>query len=433
MSDAKRSALASTVGTALEWYDFALYGMASALIFPQVFFPQMSGAYGILASFATFGVGFFARPFGGLIVGSLGDKLGRRGMLFFTLILMAASTTLIGLIPAWHTIGLWAPILLVICRLGQGFAAGGEYSGAVLLSAEHAGHKNRGLFASIPGAGNALGSIIASLAIIAVQQLPKEDMMSWGWRVPFIASFAIGIVGIWIRIGVAESPEFNAAKATRSEKRMPLMEVIQRKPRNFLGAFLLSIGPNVTSYLPSAFALTYLVAQVGVDKSVGVMGVMICNFIKFVTVPGAGALSDRYGARKIFIAGACGLALLIAPFFMLLNTGEQGMIWLGMFLIYCLCNDAMLGAQAAMLSEAFPPHIRYTGMASSRELAGAVAGGTLPFIAVALQSSAGGAWWPIAGYAVVLALLAMLGALLLSDGHRGLKGHRPDEKTAAEY
>lgn len=416
MSNAKRSALASTVGTALEWYDFALYGMASALIFPYVFFPEMSGAFGILASFATFGVGFFARPFGGLIVGSLGDKLGRRGMLFFTLVLMAVSTTLIGLIPAYHTIGLWAPILLVICRLGQGFAAGGEYSGAVLLSAEHAGKKNRGLFASIPGAGNALGSIIASLAIIAVQQLPREEMISWGWRVPFVASFIIGIVGIWIRTGVAESPEFKAVKATDAPKRLPLVEVFQRKPRNFIGAFLLSIGPNVTSYLPSAFALTYLVVHVGVDKSVGVMGVMICNFIKFITVPAAGAFSDKFGARKVFLAGAVGLGVLIVPFFLLLNTGEQGLIWLGMFLIYCACNDAMLGAQAAMLSEAFPAHIRYTGMAGSRELAGAAAGGTLPFIAVALQSSAGGAWWPIAFYAIVLAVLAAVGALMLSHG-----------------
>ncbi|OIV46470.1 hypothetical protein BK025_11250 [Sodalis sp. TME1] len=410
--------------------------MASALIFPYVFFPEMSGAYGVLASFATFGVGFFARPFGGLIVGSLGDKLGRRGMLFFTLVLMAVSTTLIGLIPAYHTIGLWAPILLVICRLGQGFAAGGEYSGAVLLSAEHAGKKNRGLFASIPGAGNALGSIIASLAIIAVQQMPKEEMISWGWRIPFVASFVIGIVGIvgiWIRIGVAESPEFNAAKATHPAKRLPLFEIIQRKPHNFIGAFLLSIGPNVTSYLPSAFALTYLVAHVGVDKSVGVMGVMICNFIKFITVPSAGALSDKFGAKKVFLAGAFGLGVLMVPFFLLLNTGEQGLIWLGMFLIYCLCNDAMLGAQAAMLSEAFPPHIRYTGMASSRELAGAIAGGTLPFIAVALQSSAGGEWWPIAVYAISLAILAALGALLLNQGHHGWKDQPTRNETASEY
>ncbi len=417
MSSAKRSAVASTVGTALEWYDFALYGMASALIFPYVFFPEMSGAYGILASFATFGVGFFARPFGGLIVGSLGDKLGRRGMLFFTLVLMAVSTTLIGLIPAYHSIGLWAPILLVICRLGQGFAAGGEYSGAVLLSAEHAGKKNRGLFASIPGAGNALGSIIASLAIIAVQQLPRDEMISWGWRIPFVASLVIGIVGIWIRTGVAESPEFTQARAEGAPQRLPLIEVIKRKPRNFIGAFLLSIGPNVTSYLPSAFALTYLVVNVGVDKSVGVMGVMICNIIKFITVPSAGALSDKFGAQRVFLVGAAGLALLIVPFFLLLNTGEQGLIWLAMFLIYCLCNDAMLGAQAAMLSEAFPPHIRYTGMAGSRELAGAIAGGTLPFIAVALQSSAGGAWWPIACYAIMLAILAAAGALLLN--HQG--------------
>lgn len=421
MSNAKRSAVASTIGTALEWYDFALYGMASALIFPYVFFPEMSGAYGILASFATFGVGFFARPFGGLIVGSLGDRFGRRGMLFFTLMLMAGSTTLIGLIPAYHTIGLWAPALLVICRLGQGFAAGGEYSGAVLLSAEHAGKKNRGLFASIPGAGNALGSIIASLAIIAVQQLPREEMIAWGWRIPFIASLLIGIVGIWIRLGVAESPEFRAAKNTQPARRLPLIEVVQRQPRNFIGAFLLSIGPNITSYLPSAFALTYLVVNVGVDKSVGVMGVMICNFIKFVTIPASGALSDKFGARKVFLAGAFGLGLLVVPFFLLLNSGEQGLIWLGMFLLYCLCNDAMLGAQAAMLSEAFPPQIRYTGMASSRELAGAIAGGTLPFIAVALQNSAGGAWWPIACYAAVMAVLAAAGALMVNHENSDTK------------
>jgi MFS family permease len=411
-----KATVGATVGTALEWYDFSLYATASALVFPAVFFPTQDALTATLASFATFAVGFFARPVGGVIIGNLGDRYGRRQMLFLTLVLMGISSTLIGLIPDAATIGIAAPILLIVLRVVQGFGAGGEYAGATLLAAEHASDSSRGLNAAIPGAGNAAGALLATGVLTVLNtMLPQEAFLSWGWRIAFLASIFVCVVGIVIRLRVPESPEFAESKAERDVPRVALTELFRSAGRRVPLAMLASIGPNVASYLPSVYALTYLATVVGAPAWIGLTGILIGNLLKLVTIPLAGWISDRVGRRPVFLAGAIGAALLVFPFFFLLNTGTPILVWIGLVLIFTFCNDAMLAAQSGFMSELFDVRHRYTGVTFSREITGALIGGTLPFVAAALTSAADGGFWLVALYCTVLMALAAIGMFFLPE------------------
>ncbi|MDR5699257.1 MFS transporter [Agromyces aerolatus] len=411
-----KATVGATVGTALEWYDFSLYATASALVFPAVFFPTQDTLTATLASFATFAVGFFARPVGGVIIGNLGDRYGRRQMLFLTLVLMGISSTLIGLIPDAATIGIAAPILLIVLRVLQGFGAGGEYAGATLLAAEHSSDSSRGLNAAIPGAGNAAGALLATGVLTVLNTtLPEEAFLSWGWRVAFLASILVCVVGIIIRLKVPESPEFAESKAQRDVPRVALTELFRSAGRRVPLAMLASIGPNVASYLPSVYALTYLATVVGAPAWIGLTGILIGNLLKLVTIPLAGWISDRVGRRPVFLAGAIGAALLVFPFFFLLNTGTPILVWIALVLIFTFCNDAMLAAQSGFMSELFDVRHRYTGVTFSREITGALVGGTLPFVAAALTSAADGGFWLVALYCTLLMALAAIGMFFLPE------------------
>lgn len=411
-----RATVGATVGTALEWYDFSLYATASALVFPAVFFPTEDALTATLSSFATFAVGFFARPIGGVIIGNLGDRYGRRQMLFLTLILMGISSTLIGLIPSAAAIGVAAPVLLIVLRVLQGFGAGGEYAGATLLAAEHSNDSSRGLNAAIPGAGNAAGALLATGVLTVLNAtLSQEAFLSWGWRIAFLLSIAVCIVGVVIRLRVTESPEFAEKKAAGDVPRVAIGELFRSAGKRIPLAMLASIGPNVASYLPSVYAITYLTTIVGAPAWIGLTGILIGNLLKFVTIPTAGWISDRIGRRPVFLAGAIGAAVLIYPFFFLLNTGTPILVWIALVLIFTFCNDAMLAAQSGFMSELFDVRYRYTGVTFSREIAGALIGGTLPFVAAALTAAAGGAFWLVALYCLVLMLLAALGMFLLPE------------------
>lgn len=411
-----KATVGATVGTALEWYDFSLYATASALVFPAVFFPTQDALTATLASFATFAVGFFARPVGGVIIGNLGDRYGRRQMLFLTLVLMGISSTLIGLIPDAATIGIAAPILLIVLRVLQGFGAGGEYAGATLLAAEHASDSSRGLNAAIPGAGNAAGALLATGVLTVLNTtLPEEAFLSWGWRIAFLASILVCVVGILIRLKVPESPEFAESKAERDVPRVALTELFRAAGRRVPLAMLASIGPNVASYLPSVYALTYLATVVGAPAWIGLTGILIGNLLKLVTIPLAGWISDRVGRRPVFLAGAIGAALLVFPFFFLLNTGTPILVWIALVLIFTFCNDAMLAAQSGFMSELFDVRHRYTGVTFSREITGALVGGTLPFVAAALTSAADGGFWLVALYCTLLMALAAIGMFFLPE------------------
>ncbi|MEU3270557.1 MFS transporter [Saccharomonospora sp. NPDC006951] len=420
-----KATIGATVGTALEWYDFSLYATASAVVFPAVFFPSGDPFMATLASFATFAVGFFARPVGGVIIGVLGDRYGRRQMLFLTLVLMGISSALIGFIPNFASIGVAAPVLLIVLRILQGVGAGGEYAGATLLAAEHSHASSRGLNAALPGAGNAAGALLATGVLTLLNTtMSREAFLSWGWRVAFIASILVCVAGIVIRLRIPESPEFEGSKEKRDVPRVPLSELFRSSGRKIPFAMLASIGPNVASYLPSVYALTYLASVVGAPEWIGLTGIMIGNFLKLLTIPLAGWLSDRFGRRPVFLGGAIGAAALIYPFFFLLNTGTPVLVWIGLVLIFTLCNDAMLAAQSGFMSELFDVRHRYTGVTFSREITGALVGGTLPFVAAALTEAAGGAYWLVALYCLVLMLLAAIGMFLLPET-RALVSRQP--------
>lgn len=410
----RRAVSASTVGTALEWYDFMLYGTAAALVFGRVFFPDNDPVVGTLASLGTFAVGFFARPVGGLLFGHFGDKYGRRVVLMITLILMAVSSTMIGLIPSYGSIGVAAPALLVTMRILQGLGAGAEYAGASLMAAEHAPPERRGFFAAIPPTGNALGVILAALVFTPFTWLPEDDFLTWGWRIPFLVSLLILPVGLYIRFRVEETPAFTENVEKEEKAAAPVIAVVKTAPRSLLAGFLLSVGPNVATYIPSVYALTYITDNVGMAAAVGTIGLLIANVIKLGTLPFSGWLSDRFGRKPIFIAGAMLCAAAAFPMFWLLDTANVLAVWFAMVLVLTFANDLMLGSQAAMLAEQFETKVRYTGVAFCREMSAALAGGTLPFMAAFLNDRTHGTW-AISVLMIVMCLIAIGGALATKD------------------
>ncbi|GLY66880.1 MFS transporter [Amycolatopsis taiwanensis] len=414
-----RPTLASTVGTALEWYDFSLYGTASALVLSKVFFPSGNDTVATLASLATFAVGFFARPVGGVIIGLLGDRFGRRQMLFVTLLLMAASSVLIGCLPTYNQVGVLAPVLLVVLRVFQGLGAGGEYAGAMLLSAEHAHKRFRGLNASIPSVGNAVGSVIATAIFFLFQGLLSESaFLSWGWRVPFLLSVVLAAAGFIIRRKVEDSPEFSEAVRERGVVRGRFTEMLRLSGRRVPLAMLMSIAPNVLSYLPSVYALTYLSKTVGAPAWIGLVGIIIANLCKLVTIPTAGWLTDRIGGRRVMIIGSVAGTILVYPFFWMLDTGTPVVVWAGLVMIFTLCCDMTLASQAGMLSGLFDVRVRYTAVTFSREITGAVVGGTIPFVAAALTDAGAGQPWLVCVYSGVLCLICAVGTFFLPEVRR---------------
>ncbi|OEV06019.1 MFS transporter [Streptomyces oceani] len=429
----RRVVSASTVGTALEWYDFMLFGTAAALVFDKVFFPSHDPMVGTLAALATFAVGFFARPLGGLLFGHYGDRIGRKKVLVVTLCLMAVASTLMGLIPDYDSIGLAAPALLVFLRVLQGLGAGAEYAGGALMAAEHAPPRKRGLYAAIPPTGNGIGVILAAAVFTPFTMLPEDQFTSWGWRIPFLISILILPVGLYIRMRVAETPAFDQTREQGARTSFPALDLVRSEPRALLRCLLTNIGPNVATYVPSVYALTYIEEDLGMAASVGTVGLLIANSVKMVTLPLSGALSDRWGRKPVFASGAVLCALLAFPFFWLLDTGHSWVVWIAMTLLLTVANDLMLGSQAAMLPEQFDTRFRYTGVAVSREFAAALAGGTLPFVAAALTSLTGDTW-ALSTLMILLCGLSLIGMSGLRDG-RHLSfvedASRPGKEAAA--
>ncbi|GGQ35314.1 MFS transporter [Streptosporangium pseudovulgare] len=411
-----RATIASTVGTALEWYDFSLYGTAAALVLPLVFFPAGDPVAATLSSLGTFAVGFFARPVGGVIIGILGDRVGRRTMLFVTLLLMAAASTLIGLLPSYAAVGPAAPIMLVALRVVQGLGAGGEYAGAMLMSAEHAETRARGLNASVPTLGNAIGSLVATGVFFLVSSvMPHEAFIDYGWRIPFLLSILVGVGGVIVRLKVSDTPEFREARDSGDSVRAPLRALFASSRHKIIPGMLISVAPNVISYLPSVYALTYLTTHVHAEAWIGLTGVVIANLVKIVTVPTAGWLCDRFGRRPVMVAGSVAAAVLFYPFFFMLDTGTPVVIWAAFVMIFTLCNDLTLASQATMMSELFDVRYRYTGVTFTREIAGAVVGGCIPFVAAWLDGWSGGQIWPIVAVSALLCLLSAVGTRFISE------------------
>ncbi|MFC0140591.1 MFS transporter [Erwinia mallotivora] len=411
-----RATLSCWLGTAMEYADFALYGLAAGIIFGDVFFPQASPAMALLASFATWSVGFIARPIGALFFGWLGDRKGRKVVMISTIILMGASTTLIGLIPSYASIGLWAPACLVLLRFSQGFGAGAELSGGTVMLGEYAPAEKRGLVSSIIALGSNSGTLVASLVWLAVVQMDPQQLQAWGWRVPFLCSSLIALVALWIRRHLRETPVFERQKAeilaqrnppTSPAPRQQAQRSLLQRSRAFLIMVGLRIGENGPSYLAQGFIIGYVVKVLAVDKSVATSAVFIASVLGFLIIPLAGWLSDRFG-RRITYRWFCLLLILYAfPAFILLDLREPLIVIPTIVTGMGLASLGIYGVQAAWGVEMFGVTHRYTKMATAKELGSILSGGTAPLVAAALLSWSGH-WWPIACYFALMALTGFL-------------------------
>src|SRR5215213_3738532 len=414
ISSIRQVAGASFIGTAIEWYDFFLYGTAAALIFGELFFPEFSSTAGTLAAFSTYAVGFAARPLGGLVFGHYGDRIGRKAMLVLTLLIMGIATALIGVLPTFETIGVWAPILLVVLRFFQGIGVGGEWGGAVLMAVEHAPEGRRGFYGSWPQMGVPAGLLTGNLAFLASTAWLPE---AWGWRVPFLFSLVLVGVGLFIRLRIMESPLFLQVKETHTEAPMPIIDVVRTYPKNVLLAMGMRIAENGTFYVLTVFVLTYITAELGLGENVGLVGVLIAAAIGLITVPFFGALSDRVGRRPLYLFGSVFLLLFSFPFFWLLNTGVTPLIWLAIVLAVNLGHDSMYGPQAAYFSELFGTRVRYSGASIGYQLASVLAGGLAFPVSEYLIANYG--YQSIAIYMALMALITVISVLLASETYRG--------------
>ncbi|MFI6904096.1 MFS transporter [Nonomuraea sp. NPDC050394] len=371
---------ASLIGTTIEWYDFFLYGSAAALVFNKLFFPESDPLTGTLLAFLTYAVGFVARPLGGLVFGHFGDRVGRKTLLVVSLLLMGAATFLIGCLPTHAAIGAAAPLLLTVLRLVQGFALGGEWGGAVLIVSEHGDSARRGFWASWPQAGAPGGNLLATgvLAVLAAVQ-SESAFLSWGWRVPFLLSGVLVLIGLWIRLSISESPVFRQAP---KEETPPIVTVLRHHRRDVLIAIGARLAENISFYLLTVFVITYAKAE-KIDNSTVLNAVLIASAIHFLTIPVWGALSDRVGRRPIYLAGAAGIGVWIFAFFPLVGTGNFLAITLAVT-VGLLFHGMMYGPQAAFFAELFATRSRYTGVSIGAQLSAIVAGALAPVIAVAL-------------------------------------------------
>ncbi|MFF4391908.1 MULTISPECIES: MFS transporter [unclassified Streptomyces] len=396
LSGIRRIVAASLIGTTIEWYDFFLYGSAAALVFNQLFFPTTDPMVGTLLAFLTYAIGFGARPLGGVVFGHYGDKIGRKKLLVLSLLLMGGATFAMGLLPTHASIGVGAPILLTLLRLIQGFALGGEWGGAVLIVSEHGDDKNRGFWASWPQAGAPGGNLLATgvLALLAAFQ-SDEAFLAWGWRIPFLLSGLLVVIGLWIRVSVSESPVFLKAQAKAeaqaamgAKEKAPVAEVFRTNWRGVLTAIGTRLGENVSYYILTAFLLVYVTTHLGLSKSIALNAVLIGSAVHFVTIPAWGALSDRIGRRSVTLIGALGMTGWAFAFFALLDTKSAAVITLAVT-IGLLLHGAMYGPQAAFISEMFDTRIRYSGASMGSQLASIMGGALAPIIAVALLDEYG--------------------------------------------
>ena len=404
-----RVATASMVGTVMEWYDFFLYGFTAALVFGQLFFPKYSAVAGTLASFATLAVGFVARPLGGVLFGHYGDRIGRKTMLITTLTLMGGSTFAIGLLPTYESIGLWAAVLLTICRFLQGVALGGEWGGAVLMAVEYAPPNRRGFFGSVVQTGATIGLALATVVLFAASYyLSKEDFLSWGWRVPFLLSIVMLLSGLYIRMKVTETPAFRHVQETGKIAKYPIVEVLRDHPKVVIYTALVYLGAiTVPFYTVWVFLTYYATSVLKLDRSMVLLGVVLVNLLLTFAILMAGSMSDRIGKKTILVVGCLVTAAVAFPFFTVLDLREIKWVWVAM-LMMATPLWVMWAVLPAYFTEQFPEQLRYTGISLGSQAA-TIVGGLVPLFATAVLPQYG--TWPISVLVLVCVVLA-LGALL---------------------
>jgi MFS transporter, MHS family, shikimate and dehydroshikimate transport protein len=408
-----RVALASMVGTSIEWYDFFIFGAASALVFGRLFFPNVSELAGTLAAFATFAVGFVARPVGGLVFGHFGDRLGRKTMLVVTLTMMGLATFAMGLMPTFAAIGVWAPILMVVLRFVQGLAVGGEWGGAVLMATEHAGGKRRGFFGSFAQIGSAVGGLMSTgMFALLTWRLPEEDFLQWGWRVPFLLSIVLVLVGLFIRLRIMESPVFAKLKESRQVLKVPVVELLRGDLRNVLLAAGLYCAHGVLFYAMTVYTIAYATRAYGLAQNTYLIGVTLAGFGQLFTIPLLGALSDKVGRRPVMIFGTLFVMAFSIPLNFMITSAVPVLMWAAVVVSICVGHNSVYSPTAALYSEMFPAHVRYSGASLGYQLGGAIAG-FVPLVAASLVGAAGGAYWPIATLIALGGLIGFVCILLV--------------------
>ncbi len=415
----RKAVTAATVGTVIEWYDYALYGAASGLIINKLFFPNLSPTTGVLAAFATFAVGYFARPIGGIVISHIGDKFGRKPALILTIALMGLATVVMGLLPTYAQIGVLAPILLVVMRLIQGFGAGAELAGAIVLVAEYAPPNRRAFYTGLPNAATLVGIMLATISFLLISYLPEETLLGWAWRVPFLLSGVLFAVALYIRKHLDETPEYveamARAEARKHEQKVPLGELFRNSPKEVLYGFLSVTGHNANAYILSAFSLSYMTNTVGMSRTESLSAVTIGALFGIVGVPFLGTLADRIGSARVYIGGALFMLLFAYPLFWLLDTGSVVWATVGISLGYGIGFGAMAGAQGAFLTNLFPTRYRFSGLAMSRELNGVLVAGPTPLIAQALVGAADGRPTYVAAYLMACCALAIVAILIIQN------------------
>ncbi|MGY0615974.1 MFS transporter [Vibrio sp. FJH11] len=391
--ESRRAVISSYLGSTVEYYDFLLYGSAASLVFPALFFSDLDPSLGIILSFLTLATGYIARPIGGLLFGHFGDKYGRKQILFITLMVMGIVSILIGLLPTYQTIGIAAPVALLLLRILQGLAVGGEWAGATLMAMEHSGKKSKGLGASIAVSGGPSGAVLATLVLGGFSLMPEEQFMSWGWRIPFLLSALLVVIGLYLRHRVTESPDFEQAKAKEAQKSestsVPIVELFRSSSKEIGLGTLSGIAPLFIQSLLATFALTYAVS-IGHTRSDALLMLTIANTLHIFTIPLMAAISDRYGRRPVMLTGVVLGMILIWPMFELISHENPWMMLLGFIIGNHIIQAVMYGPMGAFISEKFTTRTRYTGLSLTYQLTSLIGAGFTPIIAQALLDQAGG-------------------------------------------
>ena len=410
----RKAVIAATVGTTIEWYDFFVYGTAAGLVFPKLFFPHESVLAGTLASFSTYFIGFIGRPIGAAIFGHYGDRIGRKATLISTLLVMGIATFLVAFVPGYASIGIWGAVLLTVLRTLQGIGVGGEWGGSVLIAMEWSrGEKRRGLVASWPQFGVPAGLFLANLAILAFSAWSGADFIAWGWRVPFILSIVLVGIGLWIRLGILETPVFRQLLETKKIEKAPILEVIRKQPREIILSALLRMAEQAPFYIFTAFVFAYGTGTLKMPRDLVLLAVLVASLVSFVSIPLFGHISDLIGRRKMYLIGAAATGIFGFVYFAMLGTGAPALVFIAIVLSL-IPHDMMYGPQAALIAEAFTPRLRYSGASLGYQLASIIAGGPAPLIATALFA-AYHSGYAVAIYIAACAVISLIATALMPD------------------
>lgn len=428
----RRAIIGSSVGTVIEWYDFTLYGLASALVFAPLFFPGGGSLAGTLGAFATFAVGFGARPIGGLVFAHFGDKAGRKVTLLVTLLLMGGATTIIGLLPTAETIGIWAPIALIVLRIFQGAGAGAEFAGAMTMASESSAGRHRAFTAGFPGAAVYLGMALATTSFALVSMLPSEQFQSWGWRIPFIASIAIVGFALYFRLRVKETAAFEAVEREGEIRRAPLVQAVRDHWRTLLAGMAIFVFALPWTYVVGTYALSYVTGTLSVNPTHALIGLIVAQVLTMPAAPLFGRLADRIGRKPVLVGAAIFGIVYAFPMFLLFQTENAVLVAVGLVIGLAVIQGSTIGVSAAMLAELFPTSMRWSGIAISREIPASLVGGTAPLIATALVAASGGAPWLVSLYLVVLSVIGLIGICFLPETLTRRPDTAPDAAPAEE-